>query len=463
MILLVHNHRRLQGEIPMNYYQILGINENATVEEIGQAYRNMIKAFHPDYYRGSNKEFAEEKTKELNEAYEVLKDPDSKAAYDRFLKAQSGDDISYEKKEERKETEDDPHKYDDVYAQINDMVEEECMRACYTSFPEDISGAICTVAYKAVCDIYSRTHNAKNYCTEWLRDYMKSQGMPDDVLEQYISAFGTVFFPELISKNNAFTWDFRGLSGDELYISLMARAVASFRSVGLDIYEKIDSLETRESLQRLIAGKYDKFNILESAINELYKFYLSAYNKDDWAAVREAEKPERDTTSYNKETSVDPKASAPSHADKRESYASGLLGAFVCALGGGIVWGVLYYFGYLSAIGGILTIALAGFGYKKFGHVDYLDTPRKVICFVITVIVSALAIYLTFGVAVYNAYLEQFNAGSVSSVPSLFEIWTIYLPYMLQTDTETLQACLLDLGKGLGLSAIYLIGWFFVE
>ena len=137
-----------------------------------------------------------------------------------------------------------------------------------------------------------------------------------------------------------------------------------------------------------IAGKYDKFNILENAINELYKFYVSAYNKDDWVAVREPAKQNTNAASYNGTSSVDPKEASSSPTGKRESYASGLLGAFVCALGGGVVWGVLYYFGYLSAIGGILTIALAGFGYKKFGHVDYLDTPRKVICFVITVIVS---------------------------------------------------------------------------
>lgn len=447
----------------MNYYQILGIKENASPDEIKAAYKNMIKAFHPDYYRGSNTEFAEEKTKELNEAYEVLKDPKLKAEYDYYLRTESDNvHFSSEDKEKQAEPGEDVHKYDDVYAQINKMAEAECMRQCYTSFPEDISGGVCSVAYKAVCDIYSRTHDAKNYCVAWLQDYMKSQGMPDDMLEKYIMAFGTIFLPELISRGDAFTWDLQGLSGEELDISLMARAVASFRSVGLDIDDKIEELEKRESLKRLVAGKYDRFNILENAINELYKFYAAAYNKTDWAPVREPEKAKTEANPQSRSASEETKTTS-TVTNKPESYARGLLGAFLCALGGGVIWGVIYYFGYLSALGGIITIVLAGFGYKKFGRIDYLDTPRKIICFVITIIVSALAIYLSLSVSVYFAFREQYYAGEATYGPSLFEVCTIYLPYLLQTDPETLRACLLDLGKGLGLSAVYLIGWFFTE
>lgn len=69
----------------MNYYQVLDVSPNATQSEIKNAYRNMIKAFHPDYYRGSNKEFAERKTKELNEAYETLSNPLLREQYDRWL------------------------------------------------------------------------------------------------------------------------------------------------------------------------------------------------------------------------------------------------------------------------------------------------------------------------------------------------------------------------------------------
>ena len=69
----------------MNYYNILGVSRSASDEEIKTAYRNMIKAFHPDYYKG-NPEFANKKTIELNEAYEVLKNPQSRKEYDQMLK-----------------------------------------------------------------------------------------------------------------------------------------------------------------------------------------------------------------------------------------------------------------------------------------------------------------------------------------------------------------------------------------
>jgi molecular chaperone DnaJ len=65
-----------------DYYEVLGIGRNATDEEVKRAYRKLAVKFHPD--KNPDDPHAEEKFKELGEAYDVLMDPDKRAAYDRF-------------------------------------------------------------------------------------------------------------------------------------------------------------------------------------------------------------------------------------------------------------------------------------------------------------------------------------------------------------------------------------------
>ena len=65
-----------------DYYEILGVSRNASVEEIKKAYRKLAMQHHPD--RNPNNKKAEEKFKESAEAYEVLRDPEKRSRYDRF-------------------------------------------------------------------------------------------------------------------------------------------------------------------------------------------------------------------------------------------------------------------------------------------------------------------------------------------------------------------------------------------
>jgi curved DNA-binding protein len=73
-----------------DYYQVMGLERNATAEDIKKAYRKLARKFHPDVSKETD---AEEKFKELAEAYEVLKDTEKRAAYDQLGRYQPGQDF----------------------------------------------------------------------------------------------------------------------------------------------------------------------------------------------------------------------------------------------------------------------------------------------------------------------------------------------------------------------------------
>src|ERR1700738_4384500 len=64
-----------------DYYETLGVSRSADAEEVKRAYRKLARKFHPDVSKEKN---AEEKFKEVQEAYEVLRDSDKRAAYDQL-------------------------------------------------------------------------------------------------------------------------------------------------------------------------------------------------------------------------------------------------------------------------------------------------------------------------------------------------------------------------------------------
>ncbi len=65
-----------------DYYKTLGVDKKATEKEIKQAYRKLARKYHPDVNPGDKQ--AEAKFKEINEAYEVLSDPEKRKKYDQF-------------------------------------------------------------------------------------------------------------------------------------------------------------------------------------------------------------------------------------------------------------------------------------------------------------------------------------------------------------------------------------------
>lgn len=73
-----------------DYYQVMGVGRDASAEDIKRAYRRLARKFHPDVSKEPN---AEERFKEIGEAYEVLRDPEKRAAYDGLGARRQGEEF----------------------------------------------------------------------------------------------------------------------------------------------------------------------------------------------------------------------------------------------------------------------------------------------------------------------------------------------------------------------------------
>ncbi len=92
-----------------NYYEILEVSPIASKEIIDKAYKTLAKKYHPDANTEDKKQWAEEKFKKINEAYETISDKEKRAEYDKRLEA--------EKEQKLVETENLKTKYQKLYEQ----------------------------------------------------------------------------------------------------------------------------------------------------------------------------------------------------------------------------------------------------------------------------------------------------------------------------------------------------------
>lgn len=106
-------------------YEILEVSENASNEIIEKAYKVLAKKYHPDLQTPENKKQAENKMKEINEAYEILSDAEKRKAYDSELSIKREEEKRKESQEYNNYTYDNntsqQHNMQDEYNKMNDM------------------------------------------------------------------------------------------------------------------------------------------------------------------------------------------------------------------------------------------------------------------------------------------------------------------------------------------------------
>lgn len=84
------------------YYEILEVNPKASIEVIEKAYKVLVKKYHPDAYDEEEKIYAEQKLRDINEAYKILSDDFLREQYDSELERDKNNDVYYKKTNKEK-------------------------------------------------------------------------------------------------------------------------------------------------------------------------------------------------------------------------------------------------------------------------------------------------------------------------------------------------------------------------
>lgn len=133
-----------------NYYDILQINQNASPEIIEKAYKTLAKKYHPDLQEESNKKEAEEILKEINEAYEILSNPEKKASYDQDLKNETISKEDYDKiyVQNKKLKEQQELEYKRQQLQYQKQMEQARQQAYHDAYIQDLKNRGYKIKYK---------------------------------------------------------------------------------------------------------------------------------------------------------------------------------------------------------------------------------------------------------------------------------------------------------------------------
>lgn len=115
--------------------------------------------------------------------------------------------------------------------------------------------------------------------------------------------------------------------------------------------------------------------------------------------------------------------------EEKENVFLGIIGAFLFSLVGGLAWFGFHFFGFYSALSGVIGVLLAIKGYSLFSKKESIK--GIIISAVIAFIVLAAAWYVCIGFDLMQAFREEYSQGNILLVPSFFECMG-YVPDLLQ-------------------------------
>jgi hypothetical protein len=137
------------------------------------------------------------------------------------------------------------------------------------------------------------------------------------------------------------------------------------------------------------------------------------------------------------------------YAQTNENAVAGTIGAFIFALGGGVLWFLVYQVGFIAGIIGFVTMFLAMLGYRLFGKAQGIRAV--VISIIITVIVIFVAEYICVAKNVYEAYQDWYKSGEIDYQVTFSDVMRNVFPSLT---SEGLLMYGKDLLIGYGLAAI---------
>ena len=121
----------------MDYYTLLGVSPNASDKELKVAYRKAAKKYHPDIYKGINKDHF----KKINEAFSVLKNPAKRSEYDnrQKIRTQRSSDPTHKQRAKKVRDEQDPE-FEAAFKKLNTKkLFDQFMARPMRSSPEELS------------------------------------------------------------------------------------------------------------------------------------------------------------------------------------------------------------------------------------------------------------------------------------------------------------------------------------